>query len=53
MKRTEPRTRDRTPLVRRFVLVLGLVLVLDSGHAGYWSSGVLEYCASSECGLPV
>jgi hypothetical protein len=29
-------------------LVLVVVLVLESGHAECWSSGVLEYCAESE-----
>ena len=35
-------------LVRRFVLVLVLVLVLDSLRAECWSTGVSEYCAFSE-----
>jgi hypothetical protein len=33
-------------LTRRFVVVL--VLVLESGHAERWSTGVWEYCAKSE-----
>ena len=35
-------------LVRRFVLVLVVVLVLDSLRAEFWSTGVSEYCAFSE-----
>jgi hypothetical protein len=38
----------RQYLTRRFVLVLVLVVVLESGHAERWSVGVLEYCAQSE-----
>jgi hypothetical protein len=40
--------RPRTPLVRRFVLVLVVALVLDSLRAECWSTGVSEYCAFSE-----
>src|ERR1700726_4569898 len=35
-------------LVRRFVLVLVVVLVLESWRAECWSTGVSEYCAFSE-----
>jgi hypothetical protein len=41
-------TKKRPALTRRFVLVLVLVVVLESGHAERWSVGVLEYCAQSE-----
>jgi hypothetical protein len=34
--------------VRRFVLVLVVVLVLESWRAGCWSTGALESCALSE-----
>jgi hypothetical protein len=39
---------DAVSLTRRFVLVLVLVVVLESGHTERWSVGVLEYCAQSE-----
>jgi hypothetical protein len=35
-------------LVRRFVLVLVVVLVFDSLRAECWSTGVSDYCAFSE-----
>ena len=43
-----PKRTPRSPLVRRFVLVLVVVLVLESGHAECWSIGVLEYCTNLE-----
>jgi hypothetical protein len=46
--REQPKGPPRPSPVRRFVLALVVVLVLDFLRAECWSTGVSEYCAFSE-----